>query len=94
MQRNRICLAQFANARSGFLAVNRARIQRVFIPLESFPIPRRGKLIEMINFLNTIQTIDHREIAAKALKIILNAYFEDLKATVQNLSPQTSRKAC
>ena len=59
------------NGRICFLAVNRARIQSVFIPLESFPIPQRGKLIEMINFLNTIQTIDRREIAAKASKIIL-----------------------
>ena len=50
IQQNRICLAQFANARSRFLAVNRARIQRVFIPLESFPVPQRWVFIEMINF--------------------------------------------
>ena len=92
IQRNRICLAQFANARSRFLAVNRARIQRVFIPVESFPIPRRGVFIEMINFLNIIQTIDRRKITAKASKVIFNAYFEDLQPTVQNLSPQTSKK--
>ena len=40
----------------------------------------------MITFLNTIKTIDRREIAAKASKVILNAYFEDLQPTVRNLS--------
>ena len=83
MQRNRrISLAQFADARAGFLEVNRPRIQRIFIPLETFPTPRRGRIIELIKFLNSIQTINQGEIAAKASKIILIAYFEDLEPTV------------
>ena len=83
MQRNRrISLAQFADARAGFLEVNRPHIQRIFIPLETFPTPRRGRIIELIKFLNSIQTINRGEIAAKASKIILIAYFEDLEPTV------------
>ena len=87
MQHNqRVRLAQFADARSGFLAVHRARIQRVFIPLGSFSAPRRGKIVELVTFLNTIQTINRREIAEKASEIIIKSCFEDLEPKVQNLS--------
>ena len=95
MQRNRrISLAQFADARAGFLEVNRPRIQRIFIPLETFPTPRRGRITELIKFFNSIQTINRGRIAAKASKIILIAYFEDLEPnSVKPLSPETPRKA-
>jgi len=59
--------AQFPDARGdSVLVVDRPRIQRFFIPLESFPTPRRGRKIELITFLNSIQTINRGEIAAKA----------------------------
>ena len=45
-----------------------------------------NNLVELVTFLNTIQTINRREIAEKASEIIIKSYFKDLKPKVQNLS--------
>ena len=45
-----------------------------------------NNLVELVTFLDIIQTINQREIAKKASEIIIKSYFKDLKPKVQNLS--------
>lgn len=45
-----------------------------------------NNFVELVTFLDTIQTINQREIAEKASEIIIKSYFKDLKPKVQNLS--------
>ena len=92
MQRNqRLSLAQFADARTSALAVDRPNIQRIFIPLKSFPTPRRGRIIELITFLNSIRTINRGEIAFKASKLILKRIGAVHSAI--SLAPETPSEA-
>ena len=80
--KRRINLAEFATPQHGLLLVDLHRIQRIFNPFHNLSSPTRGRILDMIRFLNSIQSSPQNELIDKTATILLQAFNIDLSKTI------------
>lgn len=79
-RKRRINLTDLATTHHGLLIVDLHRIQRIFIPLHDITSPTRGRILDMIGFLNLIQS-NSQDITDKTATILIQAFNNDLSKT-------------
>ena len=80
--KRRINLAEFATPQHGLLLVDLHRIQRIFNPFHNLSSLTRGRILDMIRFLNSIQSSPQNELIDKTATILLQAFNIDLSKTI------------
>ena len=85
-RKRRINLADLATTHHGLLIVDLHWIQRIFIPLHDITSPTRGRILDMIGFLNLIQS-NSQDVIDKTATILIQAFNNDLSKT---LSPSVN----
>ena len=66
--------------------VDRHMIQRIFIPLHDLRSPTRGRILDMIGFLNSIQSSSQNELIDKTATILMQAFNDDLSKTISSVN--------